>query len=215
MARVLEEIVRERLSYMEKAEGDAKIRPRSEISITLRQLKDFHDPNTLELLKECTVASKDDRIRRIAILTHIEITSGDEDTVAFLRGVIAEGRLSGLSRYEIYRFLGGDKDRSSFLAELKAKNKNDNMEKLLVFMLDMVQVEQDSDVSNKLDDVLCKNLDGYTQSIQREQVMLKFVNSTNDWTRNRFGEIKAEIDKIPAGQRTDLSQRFKLPPAPQ
>jgi len=32
--------------------------------------------------------------------------------------------------------------------------------------------------------------------------------------RQRYDELKAEIDAVPAGKRTDLSKRFKLPPPP-
>jgi len=216
MAKILEEIIREGLSDMEKAEGDAKTSPSHQVSAALRQLKDFRSPNTLKLIKECAIVSKNDRIRCTAVQAYIENANRDGGIVDFLREVVTEGHLSGMSRYEVYQSLGGIVGyKEGFLTELKVKNKNDDAEKLLVFMLDRVLVEQEWFGVYQLDSVLCINLDGYAQSIQRAQIVQKFVNSKHDWVRNRFGEIKAEIDKIPAGQRTDLSQRFKLPPAPQ
>jgi len=216
MARVLEEIVRERLSYMEKVEGDAKITPRHQTSVALRHLKDFQSPNTLELFKECAVVSKDDRVRCVAVQAYIEVANRDGGIVDFLREVVTEGHLSGMSRYEVYQSLGGIVGyKEGLLAELKAKNKNDDVETLLNFMSDRILVEQEWFGVYQLDSVLCINLDGYVRSIQREQIIQKFVNYEDPEIRNRFGKIKAEIDKIPADQRTDLSQRFKLPPAPQ
>ena len=213
-AMAVEEIIREGLSDMETADERKKSHLRQNIYTMLQQLKDFQSPNTLELLRECIV-SKDDGIQCNAVLAYVEITRGEGDAVDFLRKVYTEGRFLDMGRHEISRFLGGDKYTDSFLAELKAKNKNDNVEKFLALMFEMVQTEQHPGIADQMDGVLCRNLDGYAQSIQRAQIVQKFVNSTYDWVRNRFGEIKAEIDKIPADQRTDLSQRFKLPPAPQ
>jgi len=71
MARLLEEIIRERLSDMEKAEGDGKNTPMRNVCSALQQLKDFHNAGTLALLRECVLSTN-------ALIRHNAVRAAQE-----------------------------------------------------------------------------------------------------------------------------------------
>ena len=202
MARVLEELIREKLAEQEMLGKDRDTLVSLKVSAAIRQLKGFHGPNTLALLRECAF-SPEMPVSHRAVETYITILGGGGDSAAFLREVYAKGRFPNMGT-QFYRLL------NDTVEKLKEQGRNDDVEKLHTFMLDMIQAEQDASDANQIDAVLCVTLEGYAQSTQREQVVLKFVNSDEPWTRNRFGELKVEMDNVPAGKRTDLSKRFNL-----
>ena len=206
MVMLLEEIIRERLPALQQAAAAKEERYNNiaiEILGTVNMLKIFHGPNTLALLKDC-VQTKDSGINRNATETYIHLLGGKGDTVPFLHNVIEKKSLDGYDRRMLYKNL------NEVVLKLQQANQNDDMDKLHGFMLEMVRTEQDPSAFEALDDGLRSSLDNYSNSVQREQGIQKFLNSENEWTRNRFNEIKSEIEKVPVDKRTDLNRRLKI-----
>ena len=200
MARVLEEIIRESLDSIEKAEGKRPPSARYVIYVILRQLKDFRTPDTLDLLRECAL-STDAWVCYSAAEIYITFLEGGGDSAAFLQKVHSKGLFPEESRF--FDFLQG------IIEKLKEKGQNDDVEKLHAVMLDMMWTEQEAVNAARLDKVLCATLDGYEQSIQREQTMQRLRVSVQEHNRKYFDAIKTEIEALPAEKRTDLSKRFK------
>ena len=201
MIKFIEEIIRERLPMLQKLTGDKYNISVVEISRAVSLLQTFHGPNSLALLKEC-VQTKDDLIRQSAIETYILIQEGEGDSVSFLREV---NEMNGLyHRYSFCQFLEG------IINDLKEKNKNEVVDDYHAFLLDLLFAEQNASNATPLDKLLCKTLDGYPQSVQREQMIQKFLVSENELIRKRYNVIKSEIEQIPADKRTDLNNVKKI-----
>jgi len=208
MTRVLEEIVRERLADLGKADDSKKWDAPIVIRTILDQMSKFgfHGSDTPALLWECAKTADGD-ICEATAKAYLDISEGGEDSADFLRETL--GRERGLrTRLKIYEAL------NNTLAKLKEKDRRDDLEKLQALMLDLIRVENYAYFLDGLDKTLCATLDGYAQSLQREQAIKKPLNITTDEVRDRLTEIKAEMDKIPPDKRTDLSGRFTPTPLP-
>gem|GEM_PF-2549604 len=203
MTRVLEELVRERLSDMKEAKGDRKTIAHTDVHILLQAFKTFHGINTLALLRECALSYG----FHSAVESYVHILGGGGDSADFLQEVQAKGYIP--TNRLFYNFL-----RDTAI-NLREKKQNDEAEKFYAAMLNMIRREQDAGNADNMDKALCASLDGYAQSVQREQVAQRFVTSLNVWVRNRFEAIKTEIGAVPADKRIDLSKRFKLTPVPE
>jgi len=209
VTEMLEDIVRKGKSAMEKfreEKWEAYFRgwlPESyriaeySASYSLILLREFPGPNTLALLRECA-PFEDQLISPTAIETYIALAGGD--SVPFLRELIEKNQhvIKIITPH-----LGG------VISDLKKKGRNDDVEKFHALMLEQLRV-QSWTAAERLDAVLCATLDGYIQSVQRVQLAQKHINSENNFAREGFAKIKAEVDAVPADKRVDLSKRFKF-----
>ena len=161
-------------------------------------------PDTLALLREC-ISCVDFHVCDAAIDPYITIEGGN--AVPFLGDILAKRKIGNHWLAQRLRWVIG---------RLKKKGRDDDVKKFHTFLLEQVQVEQSWNAVNQLDKTLCATLDDYPQSIQRRQAVQRFANMPENYHtyRQRYDELKAEIDAVPAGKRTDLSKRFKLPPPP-
>lgn len=202
----LEEVVREKLSDMEKADGRQKLKHGRDICAILPRLKDSRRADTLALLRDCALSSNE-WVCYGAVEAYIAILGGGGDSASLLREVYATGRVPQDSSF--FMFL------QEAIGKLKGKGSHGDVEKLHAAMLEIAQVEQEASNAAALDSALCASLEGYAESVQREQALQRLRQSVDEWNRRIFDERKAEIDKTPAGKRTDLSKRFRLPPMAQ
>ncbi|MCL2105085.1 MAG: hypothetical protein FWH21_08565 [Kiritimatiellaeota bacterium] len=154
-------------------------------------------PKTLDLLSECASFKANSYIRYCAIDSYIAIAGGD--STPFLQEAIAK-RLTFNNL--IVRHIGG------VIPKLKKEGRDGDVAKLLSFLLEQAQTEQDWTAASALDKFLCSAIDGYAQSVQREQAVRRFIDSENESAREGFAEIKAAVDAVPADRRTDLGGRF-------
>ena len=74
-------------------------------------------------------------------------------------------------------------------------------------------IEQAQSVSyvghaDQIDRFLSERLEGYRASTQRQRVVDRFINSTNEFARANFRKKQEELQKTPKAERTDLSKRF-------
>jgi len=200
MLKLIEEIIRERLPILRGVE-DEKYDLLEEVIAAIELLKIFHGPNTLALLKECAQI-KDSWISLSIAETYILIQEEEGDSISFLKELKETNNFP--DKYAFCLFI------EDIIADLKEKNKNEAVENYLAFLLDLILTEEDPCDANQIDRLLCKILDGYPQSVQREQMTQIFLNFDDDWTRERFNEIKSEIEKLPADKRIDFSKGVRL-----
>ena len=74
-------------------------------------------------------------------------------------------------------------------------------------------IEQAQSVSyvghaDQIDRFLSERLEGYRSSTQRQRVVDRFINSTNEIARANFRKKQEELQKTPKAERTDLRTRF-------
>ena len=156
-------------------------------------LREFPGPNTLSLIRECAFSSKDGIVRQSSIDTYIAIAGGD--AVPFLREAVEKKITDGCDLSQRL---------SRAIKKAHSKGKTDDVKTFFAFLMEMAQTEQHALSADMLDKTLC-TLIGYEHSIQRRQNIERFANSEDQYSRERFRERKAEMDKLPADKRTDLS----------
>jgi len=213
VAETLENMVRKNLPILEQMRKDGTYWDGDTLSFGYQSVLDkatspilvlgrVPGSDTLALLREC-VSFEDYMVYRVAIDSYIAIAGGD--SVPFLQEVLAR-RIVG--NHWLAQHLG------RVLRDLKKKGRDGDVEKLHIFLLEQLQEEQRWSGVHVIDMALCATLDGYAQSIQREQAVKRFTNlperEDTPVAKESRREILAEIDKTPAGERTDLSKRFKL-----
>ena len=59
-----------------------------------------------------------------------------------------------------------------------------------------------------IDKALCRQLPSYERSIQREAILSRFINSTNETVRANYSQKYIEFSKTPKAECPDLSKRF-------
>lgn len=59
-----------------------------------------------------------------------------------------------------------------------------------------------------IDKMLCQQVPFYKSSIQRESILSRFVNSTNETVRGNYNRKFNELQKTPKAERIDLRTRF-------
>jgi ribosomal 50S subunit-associated protein YjgA (DUF615 family) len=111
---------------------------------------------------------------------------------------------NALARIRIYEaFMDG-------LSETRQKYSGEQMEPVYDFLLAKMRAEPDIPYAvNAIDQFLAKEIPEYANSRQRRDMITAQCNKQDNWMRDTFTARKAELDKIPEAQRTDLSQRFK------
>lgn len=161
MASVLEEIIRERLPILEKREDNNMTRRTATQARTcISALEVFHSANTLALLKEC-VLSSDGSIRDNAVISYVTIARAT--SIPFIQRAFAEGRVN--NSWLVYTRV------EDVIAELKKENKTADVERFSVFLKDRLQTEANFFCVKKLDEILCANVDGYTDNPQRQTTL--------------------------------------------
>ena len=157
MARVLEELVREELSTLEKAQGVEKQVCEGFISTLVQQFKYFHGADTPALVKECALILGD----RSTVEDYITLSGGGGDSVFLLRDFIARGDTKDFDRYPLYECLG------NFIPQLTGKGQTADVDKILAFMKEMIQTEQGLGSARELDKILCAHLE-FNEGLRRQ-----------------------------------------------
>ena len=202
MAEILEGIVREGLSEIENTKevipwGLRRINAYKPIEM----LELFQGTNTLALLKEC-ILSEDEETCITASKTYLSILG--IASIPFFQEIFEKRKLgNGTSKYVRTCSLFGNWSTDP-------KRQTSDVEKLYAFMIDLAQTDQSYGVIGVLNRILCANVDGYVNSIQREQSIQRFLDVLNEFDRNYAKGIQDEINRIPTEQRTDLSQGFRV-----
>jgi len=204
MARVLEEMIRERLPLLTNKKTGGYGSPMFVLGGLMGCLEVFQSTNTLALLKECAV-SINRYVRYHAIKSYVAI-AGTEAMPSLLK--VLEAKHFQTEQGDFYKLL------EESVADLTEKKRNDDAEKLLIFMLNMAQREEDGISALRLDSVLCASIKYYATSVQRAQLVQRFDNDES-WAIGRRDHVKSELEKIPVNERTDLSKRFKLMEQPE
>ena len=133
MARILEDMIRERLPLLEKLPDDpARVEYGNNpifVYNLINKLKVCHGTNTLALLKECAMC-EDSNIRRNAAESYIYVTQGGDDGIQFLRDFFAKENTPDSDKYYLIHW--GLKN--GVIKRLKEKNKTDEVMKLEAFI---------------------------------------------------------------------------------
>jgi len=200
LVKALEHTVRENLSIMEK---DVLATYPSGATGSFQILGTFKDYDMLPLVKEYLNSNRD-FLRGSGMVYYIRIM-GEVESIPFLRETFAKD--TSMHRSGIYQQL------EKAVKKLQSENKNDDAEKILSFLMEMSQKEDAPFSVSALDMVLCNLISDYANSVQRQRVIQRALDSAPPWHHNMdFAKFKAELDTLPADKRTDLSQRFTLTP---
>ena len=143
--------------------------------------------------------SRDIGVRTSAVSAYIDFTGGGEDSVPLLQEVIAKG-LHGYSPHSLYEHLG------NFIGKLKEENKTADAEKILAFMKDMMQTEQGLGAAWTLDRILCANIDGYADSLQRTNALVR-IKVLEQETKKRLEQRDKEIKEYNEKLRREREER--------
>ena len=205
MARVLEEMIREHLPQLTDKKTGGYGSPFIVLRGLLKNLETYQSANTLALLKECaTSVNRDTRYH--AVKTYATI-AGVESIPPLLEAI--EAKRFTTEQGDFYGLLG------KVVEELNEKNRDNDVEKILIFMLNMAQREDDNISVFHLDYVLCVSTKDYITSVQRTRLIQRFENDNDRAIRDSLAHAKSELEKIPVNERTDLSKRFKLMEQPK
>jgi len=204
MTRVLEELVREELSTLEKAQGVEKQVCEGFISTLVQQFSHFHGPDTPALVKECALIFGD----RSTVEDYITLSGGGGDSVFLLRDFIARGDTKDFDRYPLYERLG------NFIPQLTGKGQTADVDKILAFMKEMIQTEQGLGSARELDKILCAHLEGYADDPQRQPV-LKRIEVMAEETKERLKMMDKELEEINEYLRRQREEREAQRAAPK
>ena len=210
MTEMLEGMVRKNLPALEELSKDLRnsmngLSPAYRTAIErveypILMLGEFPGPNTPTLLKEC-IASVDRFARGNAMAVYITLEGAN--TIPFFREYIAKG---GQPRSGICIRLG------TLIPSLKEKNKTGEVDKIHAFLLDMIQEDPSWWGVEQIDKILATTLNGYAQSVQREQTVQRFVGKPfyDEGLLKQFNSIRAEVDAVPADKRKDFRAKGEL-----
>jgi len=210
MTEALESIVRKNLPVLEEIYKDyaqlinggsaAYKDTRYKIRNAVLVLRYFSGPNTSTVFREC-ISSTDTLVCDAAIDSYITLEG--VNTIPFFREYIAKG---GQPRSGICIRLG------TLIPGLKEKNKTGEVDKIHAFLLEMIQEEKEWYAVMPLDNILLSTLDGYSQSVQREQTVRRFVHmpNMNERERQHYHTVRAEVDAVPADKRKDFRAKGEL-----
>ena len=204
LTETLEGMIRKNMPILEQALRDEWTHPIGGPSNTYRKacdsvrcpiimLREFYGTNTLSLIRDCAFSSGVGVVLQSSIDTYIAIAGGD--AVPFLREAL-EKKITD----------GGDLSQrlERVMRRDQREGKTDDIKTFFAFLMELAQAEQEASNADMLDKTLC-TLVGYEHSIQRRQNIERFANAESARIRDLFRERKAELDKLPAGKRTDLS----------
>ena len=204
MTGMLEGIVREGLSDLEKAKKDSAESSLAKKNVigSVQMMTIFHGPDTVALLKECARSEKGGRTS--AMRTYINIV-GAVDALPFLGEVLVgefaakKGKDLNPYRSSIFDSLHDDAKK------LASENKDDDALKVYIFLMGMAILEHEPNAAAQLDHILCSALPDYATSIQREQAIGKIADLPLN--SDHFKKIKTEISKVPANKRRDYNKQ--------
>ena len=206
MVRMLEEIIRERFPIIEKGESNDTTRmARYETRTCVTMLGEFPNTRTLELLKEFA-KSKEISVCGGAIKTYVSIVR--EDSIPYLREVFSEGRVPiGWAIYNLF---------NDIIFKLKEENKTTEVEKILTFLQERMEVESDYFHIRKLDEILCANVKGYDKSVQRQNALdrAKVEEAKVENERQKFNEQAKEFVNNLRKQEVGAKISNESPPSP-
>jgi len=221
VARIMEEIVRERISVLDKKKGIAKIYPLREIQTLLSEFSSFQNENTLAFLRECALSHELRSAEEViisegwgsalfqnAVQSYITLSGGGGDSISLLQEVIAKGHLKIFDRYLLYKHL------ESFIEQLKGKGQAADIEKIYAFMKEMVQTEQHLGSVQELDKILCTHLVSYADDPLRQHV-LKRIEVMAEEARKQMEIRDKELEEFNEGLRRQRGEREAQRTAPK
>jgi hypothetical protein len=205
------EITARALEASENAENSQKEEEKSYWRMMCSRMVSLMDASGSETflspLERIGVQSSDTRLRVQAVQTHVRIKG--IDSLLFVRKAVDALPVEGkeYSSFRMYESLVK-------LAESeKDKVPKEKQETLYAFLFGVAETDANPETVAVIDDLFCKEIQGYESSRQRHTMAKRFCNVGNDWVKNKFNPIKESIDKLPEAKRTDMRQRFKQLPA--
>ena len=133
MAKILEDIVRERVTMMAKGlenEHDRFFIP-EQLEGAIAGLKEFNSTNTLATLKECVQILQNEQIIFQAVESYVSIAG--VEAIPFINEAVEKGRLKGHNIYRLRIFLEGNEDEKGIIEALKKRKKFADAEKFTTF----------------------------------------------------------------------------------
>ena len=205
MTEILEELIHTGTSILENEKANDRIRYLANMQVegAIIMLEEYPGPNSLALLKQYALSKNEplrhqEPLRHSALLSYI--TLADAESVPVIRESIeAMGMPNTIVRYRIYRKL------SEAVERLKEGNQGVALEKINAFLLDMLP-EANWYLFGKLDSILCKSLDDYAYSFQREWSLRLYPRLTQDGGSHH--DIQTEFNNVPLEKRTYLCRQI-------
>ena len=122
----------------------------------------------------------------------------------------------------VHKILSGSREKNDFNCKYlatkeffdqiaKAENGKVSQEKIddaYTMLIEHAQYASYVSEVTAIDKALCHQLPSYEKSIQREAILSRFINSTNEIVRANYSRKYIEFSKTPKAERTDLSKRF-------
>lgn len=157
----------------------------------------------LSWIKQQTVESQWSGVREEASIAYVKIAG--LDAVPFVRKI-----LSGSDdKYDLNcKYLVSKEFFEQITKAETAKAPQDKIDAAYGMLVEQAQTVAYVGHVDEIDKFLCKRLEGYRTSVQREKIVERFVSSANEIARANFGKKQAELQKTSKAERIDLSQRF-------
>ena len=161
------------------------------------------DPEFLPWLEQQAVESQWSGIRESASIAYVKIA--ELDATPFVQRI-----LTGSD--EKYDFNCKYLVTKEFFEQIaKAKSEKTPQKKIdaaYVMLIELAQSVAYEGHADRIDRFLCEHLEGYRSSVQREEAVRRFIDSTNDLAKTDFIKKHSEVLRTPKAQRFDFRQRF-------
>jgi len=152
-------------------------------------------------------------IRTCAIFGYVEV-AGLMDALPFIDKITKDSRYTRSDLFCAYRGLErlfeNEHEQDINIRRPPPVLSPAEWKKFHLFMLEKIQTSENESAVELMDNMLNKQLSGYSTSVQRLAVVERLAQSSNEY-RRKYGEpIKAEIEKVPANQRKDFRAKSEL-----
>lgn len=144
-------------------------------------------------------------VRERAAISYVKIAG--LDSLLFVQTIFSKEQTSSENTYLIRRYVRKELFCQIEMAEAK-KVQQEKVDLAYKLLIEQAKKATDEGEAEELDTLLNKHLPDYPISIQREDVLSRFLNSTNETARGIFASRHEELLKTPQAQRTDLAKRF-------
>lgn len=173
------------------------------VAVCLNSMGDIGEKGLLPWLEKTSDESEWPDVRTRAAVNYVKIAG--LDAVPFVQKI-----LSGSD--EKYGFYCKHPVSKEFFDQIiraeAAKAPQEKIDAAYEMLIDQAQTVPYVGHADEIDKFLCERLQGYRASVQRERVVERFVNSTNEIARANFRKKQDELQKTPKAERIDLSIRF-------
>lgn len=161
------------------------------------------DSEFLPWLEQQAMESRRPDVREYSAISYVKIAG--LDAIPFVRKILTGSR----EKYDFHCRNLVSKEFFDQIAKAEAvKAPQEKIDAAYAMLVEQAQTVAYVGHADEIDKFLCERLQGYRASVQREKVVERFVNSTNEIARTNFGKKRDEIQKTPKAERIDLRTRF-------